>query len=91
MQSLAILLICVLAATSYGIAHNHIAARVCAEYGHLFVDPTNDPNFDLGILSSLPYGFFLGIPLAVVARAGSLPGRVRPVRWSRRSHIFSRQ
>jgi hypothetical protein len=90
MQSLGIVLMCVAAAVLYGIAHDQITARVCVEYftvGHPPVFSTADPTLlglGWGILATWWVGLLLGIPLAVIARAGSRPKRsvsslVRPV------------
>jgi hypothetical protein len=89
-QSLAIVLMCVCAAVGYGIAHDQVTARVCVEYftvGHPPVFGTEDPTLlgiVWGILATWWVGMLLGVPLAVVARAGSRPKRsvgslVRPV------------
>ena len=90
MQSAGIVLMCVVAAVLYGIAHDQITARVCVEYftvGHPQVFPTADPTLlglGWGIIATWWVGLLLGIPLAVVARAGSRPQRsvgslIRPV------------
>ena len=90
MQSLVIVLMCVIAAVSYGIAHDQVTARVCVEYftvGHPPVFDTDDPTLlglGWGIIATWWVGLLLGIPLAVVARAGSRPKRsaaslVRPI------------
>src|SRR5262245_60662652 len=90
MQSLAIVLTCVLAAVAYGIAHDQVTARVCVEYftvAHPPVFGTDDPTLlgiGWGILATWWVGLLLGVPLAVVARAGSRPKRsagslLRPV------------
>jgi hypothetical protein len=89
-QSLGIVLMCVVAAVCYGIAHDQVTARVCVEYftvGHPPVFGTDDPTLlgiGWGIITTWWVGFLLGVPLAVVARAGSRPKRsvvslVRPV------------
>ena len=90
MQSLVIVLMCVIAAVTYGIAHNQITARVCVEYftvGHPPVFDTDDPTvlgLGWGIIATSWVGLLLGIPLAVVARAGARPKRsvgsmIRPI------------
>jgi drug/metabolite transporter superfamily protein YnfA len=90
MQFLVIVLMCVVAAVGYGIAHDQITARVCVEYftvGHPPVFGTDDPTLlgiGWGIIATWWVGLLLGVPLAVVARAGSRPRRsvgslVRPV------------
>lgn len=92
MQSLGIVLMCVAAAVCYGIAHDQVTARVCVEYftvGHPPVFATDDPTLlgiGWGIIATWWVGLLLGVPLAVVARAGPRPKRsvaslVRPVAW----------
>ena len=92
MQSLGIVLLCVFAAVAYGIAHNQVTARVCVEYftiGHPPIFSTDDPTLlgiGWGIIATWWVGVLLGVPLAIVARAGSRPKRsvgslVRPVAW----------
>jgi hypothetical protein len=89
-QSLGIVLMCVVAAVCYGMAHDQVTARVCVEYftvGHPPVFGTDDPTLlgmGWGIIATWWVGLLLGVPLAVVARAGSRPKRsvgsmVRPV------------
>ena len=81
MQSLAIILFCILSAVIYGILHDQITARICVEYftiGHPPIFDTDDPTLlgiGWGILATWWVGLLLGVPLAVVARAGSRPKR----------------
>jgi hypothetical protein len=81
MQALAIVLMCVVAAVAYGIAHDQITARVCVEYftvGHPPVFGTDDPTLlglGWGVLATWWVGVLLGVPLAIAARAGSAPRR----------------
>ena len=90
MQSLRIVLLCIVAAVCYGIAHDQVTARVCVEYftvGHPPVFGTDNPTLlgiGWGIIATWWVGLLLGLPVAVVARAGSRPKRsagslVRPV------------
>ena len=92
MQSLGIVLMCVIAAVAYGIAHDQVTARVCVEYftiGHPPVFGTDDPTLlgiGWGVIATWWVGLLLGVPLAVAARAGSRPKRsvgslIRPVAW----------
>lgn len=92
MQSLGIVLVCVVAAVCYGVAHDQVTARVCVEYftvGHPPVFDTDDPTLlglGWGIIATWWVGLLLGVPLAIVARAGSRPKRsarslVRPLGW----------
>ncbi len=91
-KSLGIVLLCVSAAVIYGIAHDQVTARVCVEYftvGHPPVFATNDPTLlgiGWGIIATWWVGLLLGVPLAVVARAGSRPkcsirSLVPPIAW----------
>jgi hypothetical protein len=92
MQSLGIVLMCVLTAVGYGIALDQVTARLCVEYftiGHPPMFATEDPTLlgiGWGLLATWWVGLLLGIVLAVAARAGSRPRRsvrslVRPVAW----------
>lgn len=89
-QPLAIILMCVVAAVSYGIVHDQITARVCVEYftvGHPPILGTDDPTLlgiGWGILATWWVGLPLGVALAIAARAGPRPRRsvgslVRPI------------
>lgn len=81
MQSLGIVLMCVAAAVCYGVIHDQVTARVCVEYftvGHPPIFGTDDPTLlglGWGVLATWWVGLLLGIPLALVARAGSRPRR----------------
>jgi hypothetical protein len=72
---------CIVAAVTYGIIHDQLTARVCVEYftvGHPPVFRTDDPTLlgiGWGIIATWWVGLLLGVPLAVVARAGSRPKR----------------
>jgi hypothetical protein len=90
MQFIRIVVACIFAAVVYGIGHDQITARVCVEYftiGHPPVFNTQDPTLlglGWGIIATWWAGALLGIPLAIVARAGSRPKRslrslVRPI------------
>jgi uncharacterized membrane protein YedE/YeeE len=90
MQSIGIVVMCILAAVSYGIVHDQITARVCIEYftiGHPPVFNTDDPTLlalGWGIIATWWVGLMLGIPLALVSQVGSRPKRsvrslVRPI------------
>jgi hypothetical protein len=83
---------CIVAAVLYGIAHDMVTARVCVEYftvGHEPIFATEDPTLlaiGWGIIATWWVGLLLGVPLALVAQAGSRPKRsvgslVRPVLW----------
>lgn len=81
MESVRIILLCIASAVVYGIVHDQVTARVCVEYftiGHPPIFDTDDPTtlaFGWGILATWWVGLFLGILLAVVARAGRWPKR----------------
>jgi hypothetical protein len=81
LQSTKIVLICVAAAVAYGIVHDQVTARICVEYftiGHPPVFGTDDPTLlgiGWGIIATWWMGVLLGVPLAIVARAGSRPKR----------------
>jgi hypothetical protein len=90
MQSIQIIALSILAAVIYGILHDQITARICVEYftiGHAPVFPTDDPTLlgiGWGIIATWWVGLILGVPLAIVARAGDHPKRtaaslVRPI------------
>jgi hypothetical protein len=74
-----IVLICVLAAVSYGVVHDQFTARVCLEYftiGHPPVFNTHSPTLlglGWGVIATWWVGLLLGIPLAMVARLGKRP------------------
>src|SRR5881227_3769876 len=90
MKFVSIILLCVVAAVLYGIAHDQVTARVCVEYftiGHPPVFGTDDPTLlglGWGVIATWWVGLILGIPLALASRVGSWPkftaGRlVRPL------------
>lgn len=71
--------LCVVVAVLYGIAHDQVTARVCVEYftiGHPTVIHSTSPTLLAlvwGVIATWWFGLLLGLPLAVVARVGSLP------------------
>lgn len=90
LESLKIILISVAAAICYGIIHDQFTARICVEYFTVFHPPifgTQSPTLlaiGWGILATWWVGAFLGVLLAIAARAGSrhkLPARalVQPI------------
>lgn len=92
MQALGIMLMCIVAAVAYGIAHDQVTAQVCVEYftvGHPPLFGTEDPTLlglGWGIVATWWMGLLLGAPLAIAARAGSRPKRsvrslARPVAY----------
>jgi len=90
MQAIGIVLLSVLAAIVYGIVHDQVTARICVEYftiGHPPVFHTDSPTLlglGWGVIATWWVGLFLGVPLAIAARAGRRPKRsveqlVRPI------------
>src|SRR5205085_4521353 len=90
MPALAILLLSVLAAITYGVLHDQVTARLCVEYftiGHPPVFDTTDPTLlglGWGVIATWWVGLILGVPLAIAARAGRRPKRsaaelIRPI------------
>jgi hypothetical protein len=92
LQGFTIVVLCVLAAISYGIVHDQVTARICLEYftiGHppIFVEPVTSPTvigIAWGVIATWWVGLGMGIPLAIAARAGKRPQRdvgslVRPI------------
>src|ERR1700693_5033534 len=79
MQSLKIILACVLAAILYGIAHDQITARLCIEYFTVFhekIVETQSPTLlglAWGVVATWWVGAILGILLAMASRLGSRP------------------
>ena len=77
MQSIKIILTCVVAAILYGTIHDQVTARICVEYFSVFhppVFPTQSPTLlalGWGVIATWWMGAFLGILLAIAARAGS--------------------
>ena len=92
MEFFKIVLLCILAAVSYGMIHDQITARICIEYftvAHPPVFNTQSPTLlglGWGIIATWWVGLFLGLPLAFAARSGQrtkLTSRqlVRPISW----------
>lgn len=90
MQAVAIVLLCVGASTLYGVLHDQVTVRVCLEYFTVFHPPLVDSTeptvvaLAWGVAATWWVGALLGVPLAVIARAGAMPKRsarslVRPV------------
>jgi hypothetical protein len=81
MPFVAIVVMSVIAAVTYGILHDQITARICVEYftlGHPPIFGTDDPTLlgiGWGIIATWWVGFLLGVPLAIVARVGPRPKR----------------
>ena len=78
-ESLKIVLFCVAAAICYGIVHDQFTARICIEYFTIFHPPifgTQSPTLlgiGWGVIATWWVGAFLGVILAIAARAGSRP------------------
>lgn len=79
MKMIPIVALCVCAAVPYGIIHDQITARICAEYftiGHPPVFHTDSPTLlglGWGVIATWWVGLILGVPLALVAQLGSRP------------------
>jgi len=79
MQSLAIILLSVVAAVVYGIVHDQITARICIEYFTMahprLIDSESPTVLGLfwGVVATWWVGLPLGLGLAVAARAGRQP------------------
>jgi hypothetical protein len=77
MQWLKIIAGCIAAAVIYGILHDQVTARVCLEYFTVLHPPifhTKSPTLlglAWGTYATWPVGLFLGILLAISARAGN--------------------
>ncbi|WP_425400039.1 hypothetical protein [Aeoliella sp.] len=83
LQGLAIMMLSILAAVTYGVVHDQFTARICIEYftiGHppIFTVPVTSPTIiglAWGVIATWWVGAGLGIPLAIVARTGKRPPR----------------
>lgn len=80
MESIKILLLCVVAAVMYGIGQDLVTTRVCIEYFTVGHPPifggTQDPTLlalGWGVFATWWVGMLLGVPAAFFARAGSKP------------------
>jgi uncharacterized protein YneF (UPF0154 family) len=79
LKTLAIILLSIMAAVLYGIAHDEITARICVEYftiGHPDIFGTDSPTLlgiGWGIVATWWVGLFLGILLAFAAQFGKRP------------------
>jgi hypothetical protein len=82
-----VILLTVLAATTYGVLHDEITIRVCPEYFTMAHPPffgTPPPTILAlcwGIAATLGIGVALGAVLAIVAEAGRLPPTPLPRLW----------
>ena len=78
-ESLKIVLTCIVAAIFYGILHDQFTARICLEYFTVFHPPifnTQSPTLlalGWGIIATWWVGAILGFLLAIASRAGSRP------------------
>ena len=79
MESLKIIGLSILAGAIYGVIHDQVTARVCLEYFTVFhpdVFHTQSPTLlalGWGVLATWWVSLFLGVMLAIAARAGSPP------------------
>ena len=75
----AIILLCTLAAITYGVLHDQVTAHLCVEYftiGHPPIFGTESPTLlglGWGVIATWWVGAGLGIGLAIAARAGRRP------------------
>lgn len=78
-ESLKIVVLCIVAAILYGILHDQVTARVCVEYftiGHPPIFHTDDPTllaFGWGVIATWWMGLILSVPAVLVCRVGSWP------------------
>jgi hypothetical protein len=79
LETIKIVLLCIVSAVVYGILHDQVTARVCVEYftiGHPPVFNTDSPTLlalGWGVIATWWVGLLLGIPAALVSRLGSWP------------------
>jgi hypothetical protein len=79
MESLKIVVLCVLAAILYGVIHDQFTARICIEYFTIFHPPvfkTHSPTLlalGWGVVATWWVGAFLGVLLAIASRGGQRP------------------
>jgi hypothetical protein len=77
MEFVKIVFLSIAAAICYGILHDQVTARICVEYFTVFhppVFPTDSPTLlglGWGVIATWWLGAFLGVILAIAARAGS--------------------
>jgi hypothetical protein len=77
MEAIKIVASCILAGAVYGILHDQVTVRVCIEYFTVFhpnIFHTQSPTLlalGWGVLATWWVSIFLGIMLAIAARAGS--------------------
>ena len=78
-ESLKIILLCIVASVVYGILHDQVTARVCVEYftiGHPPIFQTDDPTllaFGWGVIATWWMGLILSVPAVLASRLGSWP------------------
>lgn len=76
MNSIKIVIWCVISATAYGVIHDQITIRLCNEYftvAHPPIFPTESETllaFVWGVISTWWVGLLLGVALAIAARTG---------------------
>lgn len=79
MKKFQVVLLCILAACSYGVVHDQITARVCLEYftvAHPPFFPTSSPTLLAlcwGVAATIGLGVVFGLVLALVSQSGSPP------------------
>ena len=81
LRYVAVIVLCAVMASAYGIAHDMVTAHICVEYFTVFHPPvfrTDNPillALGWGIIASWWVGAILGAPLAIASRAGQRPKR----------------
>lgn len=79
MESLKIVLLCIVSAVLYGILHDLVTTRVCVEYftiGHPPIFHTDSPTLlalGWGVVATWWAGLILSLPAILVSRLGSWP------------------
>lgn len=79
LQSIKIIITCILLSIVYGICHDLITAHISIEYftiGHPKIIASNSPvllALSWGVLATWWVGLLLGVALSIVARSGTLP------------------
>ncbi len=79
MKKFQVVLLCVIAACSYGVIHDQITVRVCLEYftvAHPPLFPTSSPTLLAlcwGVAATIGLSVVFGLVLALVSQSGSAP------------------
>ena len=79
MESLKIIVLCIVAAIVYGILHDQVTARVCVEYftiGHPPIFHRDSPTFlafGWGVIATWWVGLIVSVSAVLACRVGSWP------------------